>query len=157
MPGNFVHNGCSKSRWPLYCSHRVAKEVHTWDKIRQQLQLLRDRGYIKFAGRGRYQKLSRWLDFRSMTDLFLWNLIFLLIFQKPSRFTRILLRSQGMWQRNGQGITSIVPGVDFLCNPMGTIQRSTTFTATIMNKISLSHSLRSEKDSCKSWRLLKNK
>lgn len=28
------------------------------DKIRQQLQVLRDKGIIEFVGRGRYQKLS---------------------------------------------------------------------------------------------------
>ncbi|WP_226939371.1 hypothetical protein [Psychrobacter cryohalolentis] len=30
---------------------------HIKDKIRQQLQILRDRGIIKFLGRGHYQKL----------------------------------------------------------------------------------------------------
>ena len=30
---------------------------HIKDKIRQQLQLLRDNGYIKFLGNGRYRKI----------------------------------------------------------------------------------------------------
>ena len=42
-----------------YLENLFPNNKHIRDKIRQQLQLLRDRGYIKFVGRGRYQKLSR--------------------------------------------------------------------------------------------------
>ena len=33
------------------------KNNHIKDKIRQQLQILRDQGIIEFLGRGRYRKL----------------------------------------------------------------------------------------------------
>ena len=39
-----------------YFQRNHPSNKHIKDKIRQQLQILRDRGYLKFVGRGRYQK-----------------------------------------------------------------------------------------------------
>jgi type II restriction enzyme len=38
----------------LYRKH--PSNLHIKDKIRQQLQILRDRGYLEFLGRGRYRR-----------------------------------------------------------------------------------------------------
>ena len=36
-------------------SQKYPANTHIKDKIRQQLQILRDKGYIKFVGRGKYR------------------------------------------------------------------------------------------------------
>lgn len=36
---------------------KYPKNFHVKDKIRQQLQILRDEGYVVFVGNGRYRKL----------------------------------------------------------------------------------------------------
>lgn len=40
-----------------YLSYKHPDNKHIKDKIRQQLQYLRDKGYLKFLGRGHYEKI----------------------------------------------------------------------------------------------------
>ena len=44
-------------KFELYLAHQHPDNRHIKDKIRQQLQILRDRGYLEFIGRGRYRSI----------------------------------------------------------------------------------------------------
>ena len=41
-----------------FLSLKHPNNKHVKDKIRQQLQMLRDRGYLKFLSRGKYQLIE---------------------------------------------------------------------------------------------------
>ncbi len=56
LPSKFILNDVYKYEKELLSLHPQNK--HVKDKIRQQLQILRDRGFIKFIGTGEYQKIK---------------------------------------------------------------------------------------------------